>query len=147
MLVYSLKGEFLCTAYQVQKVHPMAAHLGTVTDMEQFRQQIKKQKERYNRVKKEFLKYYPDADEEVLGLPNKSQVPQIEEFKIKENKKPKRERKLTLREKQMQRPLFENDYEKYEWLKENGCTNFEDRRWMTEYMKSDEYKNLYGDNL
>ena len=145
IFVYSLKGEFLCTAYQAAKVHPMAAHLGTVTDMDQFRQQIKKQKERYNRVKKEFLKYHPDADEEVLGLPNKSQVPKIEEFKPMP--KPKREKKLSLREKQMQRALFESDYEKYEWLKENGCTNFEDRIWMTEYMKSAEFKNLYGDNL
>ena len=34
IIVYSLKGEFLCTAYQVEKVHPMAEHLGTVTDME-----------------------------------------------------------------------------------------------------------------
>ena len=123
----------------------MAEHLGTVTDMEQFRQQIKKQKEKYNKVKKEFLKYHPDIEDEVLEIKTSETIPQIEEFKPMP--KPKRERKLSLREKQMQRPLFESDYEKYEWLKENGCTNFEDRRWITEYMKSDEYKNLYGDNL
>ena len=30
--VYSTKGEFLCVARQVEKVHPMANHLGTVQD-------------------------------------------------------------------------------------------------------------------
>ncbi len=38
--VYSVKGEFLCIAKQVEKVHPMANHLGTVKDMEEFKQQI-----------------------------------------------------------------------------------------------------------
>ena len=35
--VYSTKGEFLCVAHRVQKVHPMARVLGTVKDsLEQF---------------------------------------------------------------------------------------------------------------
>ena len=37
--VYSTKGEFLCVAHRVQKVHPMARVLGTVKDMEEYKQQ------------------------------------------------------------------------------------------------------------
>ena len=37
--VYSTKGEFLCIAHRVQKVHPMARVLGTVKDMEEYNQQ------------------------------------------------------------------------------------------------------------
>ena len=35
--VYSKKGEFLCVAHRVQKVHPMARVLGTVKDMEEYK--------------------------------------------------------------------------------------------------------------
>lgn len=30
----------------------------------------------------------------------------------------------------MNRPLFNTNYEKYEWLMKNGCTNAEDRTWL-----------------
>ena len=63
---------------------------------------------------------------------------------IKPNK-PTRERRLTVREKQMQKPIFESDYEKYDWLIQNGCTNTEDRKWIENYIKSNEYKEIYGD--
>ena len=59
--------------------------------------------------------------------------------------KPKRERVKTPREQQMNRPIFTSNYEKYEWLMKNGCTNTEDRTWLTQYIRSDEYQNLYGD--
>ena len=42
-------------------------------------------------------------------------------------------------------PIFANNFEKYEWLMSNGCTNSEDRKWLTDYIRSDEYMNLYGD--
>ena len=45
----------------------------------------------------------------------------------------------------MNRPLFNTNYEKYEWLMKNGCTNAEDRSWLTQYIRSDEYINIYGD--
>ena len=70
------------------------------------------------------------------------EVLEIEKF---EQPKPKRERKLTPREQQMNRPLFASNFEKYEWLMNNGCTNPEDRKWLTDYIRSDEYMNLYGD--
>ena len=45
----------------------------------------------------------------------------------------------------MNRPIFTSNYEKYEWLMKNGCTNAEDRTWLTQYIGSDEYYNIYAD--
>lgn len=142
--VYSMKGEFLCVARQEEKIHPMANHLGTVKDMEEFKQRIQKQKRQFNKVKKDFLKYYPTEEAEVLEIEgvNEKKNKSTQELSVV---KPKRERKQTPREQQMNRPFFNSDYEKFEWLMSNGTTNQEDRKWLVNYMKSDEYINLYGD--
>ena len=137
--VYSMKGEFLCVAHRVQKVHPMANILGTVKDMEEYKQQYQRQQRQFKKAKKEFLKYYPNEKADVLEI---EPEPVLE---IGEQPKPKRERKLTPRERQMNVPMFNSNYEKYEWLMTNGTTNPEDRKWLANYIRSDEYINLYGD--
>ena len=162
--VYSMKGEFLCVAHRVQKVHPMANVLGTVKDMEEYKQQYQRQQRQFKKAKKEFLKYYPSEKAEVLEI---EPEPVLE---IEEKPKPKRERKrrraeageacveqdsqrrlmrapkkLTPRERQMNVPMFNSNYEKYEWLMENGCTNPDQRKWLADYIRSDEYINLYAD--
>lgn len=141
VLVYSIKGEFLCIARQVEKVHPMANHLGTVKDMEQFKQQIQKQQRRFKRVKKEFLKYFPKEKAEAIEI-EQEEVIEIEKF---EQTKTPLKRKLNFREQQMNIPVFNADYEKYEWLMKYGCTNPEQRKWLEGYLNSDEYANLYAD--
>ncbi len=141
VLVYSIKGEFLCIARQVEKVHPMANHLGTVKDMEQFKQQIQKQQRRFKRVKKEFLKYFPKEKAEAIEI-EQEEVIEIEKF---EQPKTPLKRKLNFREQQMNVPVFNADYEKYEWLMKYGCTNPEQRKWLKMYLNSDEYANLYAD--
>lgn len=141
VLVYSIKGEFLCIARQVEKVHPMANHLGTVKDMEQFKQQIQKQQRRFKRVKKEFSKYFPKEKAEAIEI-EQGEVIEIEKF---EQTKTPLKRKLNFREQQMNIPVFKADYEKYEWLMKYGCTNPEQRKWLERYLNSDEYANLYAD--
>lgn len=138
--VYSTKGEFLCVAHRVQKVHPMARVLGTVKDMEEYKQQYKKQQQIKNRLVKKLKATYPKEEIKLLEV-----EPEITEEIIEEQPKPKRERKLTPREQQMNKPIFSSNYEKYEWLMTNGCTNSDDRNWLTKYIRSDEYLNLYGD--
>ena len=138
--VYSTKGEFLCVAHRVQKVHPMARVLGTVKDMEEYKQQYKKQQQIKNRLVKKLKATYPKEEIKLLEI-----EPEITEEIIEEQPKAKRERKLTPREQQMNKPIFSSNYEKYEWLMANGCTNSDDRNWLTKYIRSDEYLNLYGD--
>ena len=138
--VYSIKGEFLCTTRQVEKIHPMANHLGTVKDMEEFKQQIQKQKRQFNKAKKEFLKYFPAEKTEVLEIVPEEKIVEIEKY---EQKKMPREHKPTERETQMNIPIFSSNYEKYEWLMQHGCTYPEQRKWLADYIRSDEYINIY----
>lgn len=138
--VYSTKGEFLCVAHRVQKVHPMARVLGTVKDMEEYKHQYKKQQQIKNRLVKKLKATYPKEEIQLLKI-----EPEITDEIIEEQPKPKRERKLTPHEQQMNKPIFSSNYEKYEWLMKNGCTNSDDRNWLTKYIRSDEYQNLYGE--
>lgn len=139
--VYSTKGEFLCIAHRVVKVHPMARILGTVKDMEEYKQQYKKQQQIKNKLIKKVKATFPKEELQVLEI-EPEPVIEIEQI---EEPKPSRERNLTPRENQMNKPIFNSDYEKYEWLMNNGCTNSEDRKWLSDYIRSDEYDNLYGD--
>ena len=141
IFVYSSKGEFLCVAKRVQKVHPMANVLGTVKDMEEYKQQYKKQQQIKNRLVKQIKKNFTTDELQVLEIEQEQQnkMEQIIE------PKPKKEKKKTPREQQMNKPIFSSNYEKYEWLMQNGCTNSDDRNWLTKYIRSDEYQNLYGD--
>lgn len=138
--VYSTKGEFLCVAHRVQKVHPMARVLGTVKDMEEYKQQYKKQQQIKNRLVKKLKATYPKEEIQLLEI-----EPEITDEICEEQPKPKRERKLIPREQQINKPIFSSNYEKYEWLMKNGCTNSDDRNWFTKYIRSDEYQNLYGE--
>ncbi len=122
--VYSMKGEFLCVAHRVQKVHPMANVLGTVKDMEEYKQQYQRQQKIKSRLVKQIKKTFTKDELQVLEI---EPEPVLE---IEEQPKPKRERKLTPRERQMNVPIFNSNYEKYEWLMTNGTTNPQDRKWL-----------------
>ena len=139
--VYSTKGEFLCVAHRVQKVHPMARILGTVKDMEEYNKQYLHQQKLKKKLIKQAKQTFPEEELRVIEI---EPEPIYEIEQIKPNKST-RERCLTVREKQMQKPIFESDYEKYDWLIQNGCTNTEDRKWIENYIKSNEYKEIYGD--
>ena len=138
--VYSKKGEFICVAHRVQKVHPMARVLGTVKDMEEYKYQYEKQQKIKNRLVKQIKKTFPKEELQVLDIVPEPTL-EIEQF---EPEKMVREHRLTPREKQMNKPMFDSDFEKYEWLMNNGCTNPEDRKWLADYIRSNEYNNLYG---
>ena len=142
--VYSTKGEFLCVAHRVQKVHPMARVLGTVKDMEEYKYQYQKQQQLKHRLIKQVKKTFPKEEIQLLEIETEP-VLEIEELEQQIEEKPKKERKKTPREQQMNRPFFNSNYEKFEWLMSNGTTNQEDRKWLVSYMKSDEYINMYGD--
>ena len=58
----------------------MANHLGTVKDMEEFKQQIQKQKRQFNKAKKEFLIYFPAEKTEVLEIEPDENIIEIEKF-------------------------------------------------------------------
>lgn len=139
--VYSTKGEFICIAKRENKIHPMAYHLGTVKDIEDFKQKIQKQKRTKNKIIKEVKKYLPNTDIKFLEQQIEDEIIEAEPTNVIELKS----RKQTPREEQINKKIFASDYEKYEWLMQYGCTNTEDRHWLANYIRSDEYNNLYAD--
>ncbi len=136
--VYSTRGEYLCTAKRVTGTHPMAYHLGDVKDREDFIQKIKKPQKLRNRTLRTIKKYLPKEDVKFLETQMiEETIPQeIPAECIKSEP-------IIVPEKL--RPVFLNNYERYEWLMENGCTSAEERKWLKDYINSDEYKMIYGE--
>lgn len=147
--VYTLKGEFLCKAYRVTPTHPLANQMGDIKDIEDYKHKIQKQaklrkktikaiKEHFNLedidlLESELLKDYDKKSNEAVELLPARPEPKIEERKIE----PKVKTSVVAR------PIFKNAYERYEWHMQNGCICPEDRTWLTEYIKSDEFKEIY----
>ena len=133
--VYTTKGEFICTAKRVTGTHPMAYHLGDVKDKEDFIRKIKKPQQLRNRTLRTIKKFLPKED-----------IKFLETQMIDENLPPEEyiappPTQIILPEKL--RPVFMNQYEKYEYLMKNGCTFVEERKWLTDYKQSEEYKLIY----
>lgn len=124
--VYTTKGEYLCMAERVTETHPMAKLLGTVTDFEDYKQKIVKQRKLHKKTINA-VKSYLSKDEtkflEPKMLEENSNFVQTE-FKV--------------RSKGVQK-IFKNNSEKYEYLIKNDPNN----SWIIEFKNSKEYKLLY----
>lgn len=124
--VFTIKGEYLCMAERVTETHPMAKLLGTVTDFEDYKQKIVKQRKLHKKTINA-VKSYLSKDEtkflEPKMLEENSNFVQTE-FKV--------------RSKGVQK-IFKNNSEKYEYLIKNDPNN----SWIIEFKNSKEYKLLY----
>lgn len=136
--VYTVKGEFICTAKRVTSTHPMAYHLGEVKDREDFIRKIKKPQQLRNRTLRTIKKYLPKEDIKFL------ETQMIEDSMPQEISAPIKESAPIIMPEKL-RPVFMNSYEKYEFLRKEGCTSPEERKWLMEYKNSEEYKLIYGD--
>lgn len=124
--VYTIKGEYLCTAERVTETHPMAKLLGTVTDFEDYKQKIVKQRKLHKKTINA-VKTYLSNDE----------VKYLETKMLEENSNPV-QTEFKERSKCVQK-IFKNNSEKYEYLVKNDPNN----SWITEFKNSKEYKLLY----
>jgi len=121
--VYTPKGEYLCTAERVTETHPMAKILGTVTDFEDYKQKIVRQRQLKKKTVEAVTKYL--ETEEITMLETQIEKPVVQS-----------EFKSSLNTVYMQ---FKNNSEKYEYLIKNDPNN----SWITEFKKSKEYQLLY----
>ena len=128
--VYTTKGEYLCTAERVTETHPMAKLLGTVTDFEDYKQKIVKQRKLHKKTINA-VKTYLSNDE----------VKYLETKMIKENSTTV-QTEFKIRSKGVQK-IFKNNSEKYEYLIKNDPNN----SWIIEFKNSKEYKLLYEENF
>lgn len=136
--VFTPKGEYLCTAERVTETHPMAKVLGTVEDLEDYKQKIQKQqklkRKTINSVKKlltndEIKLIEARSNQEELENSNNFQ----KEFKPHSNGV----QKINNGEKSL--PIFKNNSEKYEYLIKHNPSD----TWIAEFKQTKEYKLLY----
>lgn len=120
--VFTLKGEYLCTAERITETHPMAKILGDVKDFEDYKQKIVKQRQLRKKTINSVKQYL--NNEEVKFIEQKMAEPKEIKFNPRLN---------------TVQTLFKNNSEKYEYLIKNDPTN----SWITEFKNTKEYKLLY----
>ncbi|MDD3237898.1 MAG: transposase [Candidatus Gastranaerophilales bacterium] len=145
--VYSLKGEFLCRADRVTGTHPLASQMGDIKDIEDYKQKVRKQGQLRKRTIDAVKEHFKLEDVELIKaelIQNEiEKQEQIVEIKPIETKKEIKEKPQENYVQNRKRPLFKENYERYEWHMKNGCIGNEDRQWLSDYIKSEEYKTIY----
>ena len=142
--IFSPKGEYLCTAERVTETHPMAKILGTVEDLEDYKQKIQKQqklkRKTINSVKKlltndeiKFLECHSEFISESATPETLKQVQGDNKFKPRSNGV----QKINNGAKSL--PIFKNNSEKYEYLIKHNPGD----TWIAEFKQTKEYKLLY----
>ena len=124
--VYTTKGEYLCTAQRVIETHPMAKLLGTVTDFEDYKQKIVKQRKLHKKTINAVKEYL--SNDEVKYL----------ETKMLEENSSSVQTEFKERSKCVQK-IFKNNSEKYEYLIKNNPND----KWITDFKQTKEYRLLY----
>lgn len=128
--VYTTKGEYLCTAERVTETHPMAKLLGSVTDFEDYKQKIVKQRKLHKKTINAVKAYLLDDETKVL------------ETKIIEENSNSVQTEFKERSKCVQK-IFKNNSEKYEYLIKNNPND----KWIEKFKQTKEYKLLYEYNF
>jgi putative transposase len=145
--VYSIKGEFLCRADRVTGTHPLAQQLGDIKDIEDYKQKIRKQghlrKKTIDAVKEHFKLEDIELIKTELIKNEIQEEEKLIEVQAPKQEKVKKEKPQETFVQNRKRPIFKENYERYEWHMKNGCIGIEDRKWLSEYIKSEEYKVIY----
>src|SRR5574344_1457914 len=145
--VYSIRGEFLCRADRVTATHPLAYQMGDIKDIEDYKHKIKKQsqlrKKTINAVKEHFKLEDIELIKTELIKNEIKEEQQLIEIQERPKEKPKKEKLQETFVQNRKRPIFKENYERYEWHMKNGCIGIDDRKWLSEYIKSEEYKVIY----
>jgi putative transposase len=150
--VYTVKGEFICKAKRVTETHPLANQMGDIKDIEDYKHKIEKQARLRRKTIKAVKEHFDIEDINLL----EKELLNVEPPKKVSNKTKtdneviitpavEKEQKFLPKIKTsiVSRPIFINSYERYEWHMKNGCITQEDRKWLAEYIKSDEFKDIY----
>lgn len=124
--VFTTKGEYLCTAERVTETHPMAKLLGTVTDFEDYKQKIVKQRKLHKKTINTVKAYLSNDETKFLETKMIEEISKPVQTEFKE------------RSKDVQK-VFKNNSEKYEYLIKNNPQD----KWIEEFKQSKEYKLLY----
>lgn len=83
-------------------------------------------------------------EKELLFEKIKPKIAPVKEIQTKPKREAKKEIEPKVKTSIMARPIFKNNYERYEWHMKNGCICNDDRVWLAKYIQSDEYKEIYN---
>ncbi len=136
--VFTQKGEYLCTAERVTETHPMAKILGTVEDLEDYKQKIQKQqklkRKTINSVKKLL------TNDEIKLIEARSNQEEFENSNnFQKEFKPRSNGVQKINNGAKSLPIFKNNSEKYEYLIKHNPSDI----WVAEFKETKEYKLLY----
>lgn len=136
--IFTPKGEYLCTAERVTETHPMAKVLGTVEDLEDYKQKIQKQqklkRKTINSVKKLLTN---DEIKLIEARSNQEEMENSNNFQKEFKPRSNGVQKINNGEKSL--PIFKNNSEKYEYLIKHNPNDI----WIAEFKQTKEYKLLY----
>ena len=136
--VFTPKGEYLCTAERVTETHPMAKILGTVKDLEDYKQKIQKQqklkRKTINSVKKILTN---DEIKLIEARSNQEELENSNNFQKAFKPHSNGVQKINNGEKSL--PIFKNNSEKYEYLIKHNPSD----TWIAKFKQTKEYKLLY----
>ena len=136
--VFTPKGEYLCTAERVTETHPMAKILGTVEDLEDYKQKIQKQQKLKRKTINSVKKLLTNDEIKLIEVrSNQEEVENSNNFQKEFKPRSNGVQKINKGEKSL--PIFKNNSEKYEYLiKHNPSAT-----WIAEFKQTKEYKLLY----
>lgn len=136
--IFTPKGEYLCTAERVTETHPMAKILGTVEDLEDYKQKIQKQqklkRKTINSVKKLLTN---DEIKLIEARSNQEEMENSNNFQKEFKPRSNGVQKINNGEKSL--PIFKNNSEKYKYLIKHNPVD----TWIAEFKQTKEYKLLY----
>ena len=136
--IFTPKGEYLCTAERVTETHPMAKILGTVEDLEDYKQKIQKQqklkRKTINSVKKLLTN---DEIKLIEARLNQEEVENSNNFQKEYKARSNAVQKINNGAKSLS--FFKNNSEKYEYLIKHNPSD----AWIAEFKQTKEYKLLY----
>ena len=136
--IFTPKGEYLCTAERVTETHPMAKILGTVEDLEDYKQKIQKQqklkRKTINSVKKLLTN---DEIKLIEARSNQEEMENSNNFQKEFKPRSNGVQKINNGEKSL--PIFKNNSEKFEYLIKHNPSD----TWIAEFKQTKEYKLLY----
>lgn len=124
--VYTTKCEYLCTAERITETHPMAKLLGTVTDFEDYKQKIVKQRKLHKKTINAVKEYLSNDEVKYLETKMLEEISTPVQTEFKE------------RSKGVQK-VFKNNSEKYEYLIQNNPND----KWIEKFKQTKEYRLLY----
>lgn len=83
-------------------------------------------------------------EKELLFEDIKPKIEPVKKIQAKPKREAKKEFEPKVKTSIVARPIFKNNYERYEWHMKNGCICNDDRVWLAKYIQSDEYKEIYN---